>query len=63
MHQILKKYPRNRKRSAIIPLLHLAQEQHGGWIPLTAMRKVAQICEVPDRDVYEVMTFYSYFNR
>lgn len=59
----MKKYPKNQKRSAIIPLLDLAQQQCGGWIPLTAMQKVAFICGVPNINVYEVVTFYSMFNR
>jgi NADH dehydrogenase (ubiquinone) flavoprotein 2 len=47
----------------MIPLLDLAQRQHGGWLPLAAMHKVAQICEVPPVRVYEVASFYSMFNR
>jgi NADH:ubiquinone oxidoreductase subunit E len=47
---------------SVIPLLDLAQRQAGGWLPLAAMHKVAQICEVaPDR-VYEVASFYTMFN-
>ena len=47
----------------MIPLLDLAQRQHGGWLPLTAMHKVAQICEVAPVRVYEVASFYTMFNR
>jgi NADH dehydrogenase (ubiquinone) flavoprotein 2 len=47
----------------MIPLLDLAQRQHGGWLPLTAMQKVAQVCEVSPVRVYEVASFYSMFNR
>jgi len=60
---ILDRYPSNYKQAAIIPLLDLAQRQHGGWIPLAAMDKVAKICGVPDVKVYEVATFYTMFNR
>lgn len=59
----LSKYPPQRKSAGIIPLLHIAQEQCGGWIPLAAMNKVAKICEVPAMQVYEVASFYSQFNR
>ncbi|KAG8343822.1 putative NADH-ubiquinone oxidoreductase [Trypanosoma vivax] len=60
---ILPKFPRSRRRSAIIPLLHLAQQQQGGYIPVTAMYKIARICEVPPMQVFETVTFYSMFNR
>jgi NADH dehydrogenase (ubiquinone) flavoprotein 2 len=47
----------------MIPLLDLAQRQAGGWLPLAAMHKVAQICEVAPVRVYEVASFYTMFNR
>jgi NADH dehydrogenase (ubiquinone) flavoprotein 2 len=47
----------------VIPLLDLAQRQHGGWLPLNAMHKVAQICDVDRIQVYAVATFYTMFNR
>mmetsp|Transcript_28882 Transcript_28882/g.52856 ORF Transcript_28882/g.52856 Transcript_28882/m.52856 type:complete len:260 (-) Transcript_28882:1541-2320(-) len=60
---VLGKYPVNYKQSAIIPLLDLAQRQHGGWLPVAAMDKVAQITEVHPARVYEVASFYTMFNR
>jgi hypothetical protein len=48
------KYPSNYKQSAIIPLLDLAQRQAGNFLPLAAMNKVAEVCEVPPVRVYEV---------
>lgn len=60
---ILAKYPSNRKQSGILPLLHLAQRQNGGWIPLSAMNKIAEILECKYITVYECATFYSMFNR
>eukprot|EP00559_Dactyliosolen_fragilissimus_P001592 CAMPEP_0184855356 /NCGR_PEP_ID=MMETSP0580-20130426/635_1 /TAXON_ID=1118495 /ORGANISM="Dactyliosolen fragilissimus" /LENGTH=265 /DNA_ID=CAMNT_0027349853 /DNA_START=87 /DNA_END=884 /DNA_ORIENTATION=- len=60
---VLGKYPSNYKQSAIIPLLDLAQRQNGGWLPVAAMDKVAQICEVSPPRVYEVASFYTMFNR
>jgi NADH dehydrogenase (ubiquinone) flavoprotein 2 len=47
----------------MIPLLDLAQRQSGGWLPVSAMQKVAQICEVAPVRVYEVASFYTMFNR
>ena len=60
---IMAKFPRSRRRSGVIPLLHLAQVQNGGWIPVTAMYKIAKICEVAPMSVFETVTFYAMFNR
>ncbi|KAG7018376.1 NADH dehydrogenase [ubiquinone] flavoprotein 2, mitochondrial, partial [Cucurbita argyrosperma subsp. argyrosperma] len=61
--EILSHYPSNYKQSAVIPLLDLAQQQHGGWLPVSAMNAVAKVVEVAPVRVYEVATFYSMFNR
>ena len=63
VHTVLAKYPPNRKKSGILPLLDLAQRQLGGWISLAAMNKIAEICEVQPIEVYEVATFYVMYNR
>jgi len=60
---VLSKYPKNYKRAATIPLLDIAQRQCGGWLPLAAMNKVAQVLEIPPMQVYETATFYTMFNR
>jgi NADH-quinone oxidoreductase E subunit len=56
------KYPPSRQASAVLPLLWIAQEQHGGWLPRAAMDHVAQILEMAPIRVYEVATFYTMFN-
>ncbi|KAF4387717.1 hypothetical protein G4B88_004044 [Cannabis sativa] len=61
--EIISHYPSNYKQSAVIPLLDLAQQQHGGWLPVSAMDAVAKVIEVAPIRVYEVATFYSMFNR
>ena len=63
IEKILAKYPSNYKKSGAIPLLFLAQKQNDNFLTLSAMRKVAQILEVPDMDVFEVASFYTMFNR
>ena len=57
----LAKYPDDRKRSAVIPLLWLAQKDNGGWLSEPAMRTVADRLEMPYIRVYEVATFYTMF--
>lgn len=56
------KYPDARKASAVLPLLHLAQRQHGGWLPKAALDYVADYLEMPKIRVYEVATFYDMYN-
>jgi len=58
----IKKYPKDKKASAILALLYLVQKQHDNWIPLAAIKYVAKFLSVPYMQVYEVSTFYSMFN-
>jgi NADH-quinone oxidoreductase E subunit len=60
-HSFLTNYPSDRKQSALLPLLHLAQEQEG-WISVAAMAYIADFIEIPYIKVYEVVTFYTMFN-
>lgn len=57
----LGKYPEDKKRSAVIPMLWLAQKDNGGWLSEPAMREVADRLEMPYIRVYEVATFYTMF--
>jgi NADH-quinone oxidoreductase E subunit len=56
------KYPAGRQASAVLPLLDLAQRQHGGWLPRAAMDRVAELLEMAPIRVYEVATFYTMLN-
>jgi NADH-quinone oxidoreductase subunit E len=56
------KYPPGRQRSAIIPLLWRAQEQHGGWLPKPAIELVADMLGMPYIRALENATFYTMFN-
>lgn len=71
--EIIGRYPKGFQRSAIMPLLDLAQRQvgaegakaknpYGGWIPCAAMDEIAAIVGQPPIKVYEVATFYSMYN-
>ncbi len=42
VEQILKRYPNKNKKSAVMPLLYLAQRQNENWIPLAAMKYIAK---------------------
>ena len=62
VEQILKKYPEKNKKSAVMPLLYLAQRQNDNWIPLAAMKYIAKHLSMPYISVYEVATFYTMYN-
>ena len=58
----IEKYPKERKASAVIALLYLAQKQNDNWIPLAAIKYIAKLLEISYMQVYEVVTFYTMFN-
>src|SRR5438105_638354 len=60
--KIIAKYPAGRQASAVIPLLHIAQRQGGGWLTRAAMDHVAEILDMAPIRVYEVASFYTMFN-
>jgi len=62
VNAVIANYPDGYKSAAVIPVLDLAQRQHG-WLPISAMHEVARILEMPRMRVYEVATFYTMFNR
>lgn len=59
---IIAKYPVEGKRSAILPLLDLAQRQMNGWLSVTCIEYVANFLDMPFIRAYEVATFYTMFN-
>ena len=62
IEKILKNYPKDRKQSAVVPSLYIAQKRAGGWLPEKAISKVAELLEMPKMRVLEIATFYSMFN-
>lgn len=58
----LKKYPNNRQRSAVIPMLWIAQKDNDGWLPEVAMRVIGDRLDMAYIRVLEVATFYTMFN-
>ena len=62
VEEILKRYPDKNKKSAVMPLLYLAQRQNENWIPLAAMKYIANFLAMPYISVYEIATFYSMYN-
>ncbi len=55
-------YPKGKQQSAVMSLLYIAQRQNNNWIPLAAMKYIANILNMPYIKVYEVATFYTMYN-
>ena len=62
VQRIIGYYPEGKQKSAIIPVLHLAQKEFGGWLSVPAMDYVASLLGLEAIEVYEVATFYSMYN-
>lgn len=62
VQEIIARYPDGKQKSALIPVLHLAQEEFGGWLDAPTMDYVASLLDLLPIEVYEVATFYSMFN-
>ena len=58
----IKRYPKGRQGSAVLPLLDLAQRQSGGWLPHPVLEAVATMLDMPFMKVLEVASFYTMFN-
>ncbi|MDR2955506.1 MAG: NAD(P)H-dependent oxidoreductase subunit E [Prevotella sp.] len=63
VNELLSHYPADKKKSAMLPVLHAVQDAHDNWLSLGLMDKVAEILEVKPIEVYEVVTFYTMFNQ
>jgi NADH-quinone oxidoreductase subunit E len=59
--EIIARYPDGKQKSALLPVLHLAQEEWG-WLSSDAMDYVASLLNITPIEVYEVATFYSMYN-
>ncbi len=62
VQEIMQRYPAGKQKSALLPVLHLAQEEFGGWLDVPVMDYVAELLSITPIEVYEVATFYSMYN-
>jgi len=62
VNRIISFYPEGKQKSAVIPVLHLAQKEFGGWLSTETMDYVAALLQLEPIEVYEVATFYSMYN-
>ena len=59
---IIQQYPEGKSKSALIRILHIAEEAFGGWLSIETMDYVAEILNIQPIEVYEVASFYTMFN-
>ncbi|MBN8702484.1 MAG: NADH-quinone oxidoreductase subunit NuoE [Bacteroidetes bacterium] len=62
VNKIIKRYPEGKQKSALLPVLHIAQAEFGGWLSSQTMDYVASLLKIQPVEVYEVASFYSMFN-
>ncbi len=62
VERIVSFYPEGKHKSALLPVLHLAQQEFGGWLSVETMDYVAGLLKLEPIEVYEVATFYSMYN-
>lgn len=62
INELISHYPEDKKKSALLPVLHEVQDAHDNWMSIELMNKVAEILEILPIEVYEVATFYSMYN-
>ena len=61
VHSLIERYPAGQQKSALLPVLHIAQEEFGGYLSVDVMDYVAALLGIQPIEVYEVATFYSMF--
>ena len=60
--KIITRYPEGKQKSALLPVLHMAQDTFGGWLDVPVMDYVASLLSIEPIEVYEVASFYSMYN-
>jgi NADH-quinone oxidoreductase subunit E len=63
VNELISHYPEGRQKSALLPVLHLAQNEFDGWLSVPVMDYIASVLQLEPIEVYEVVTFYTMFNQ
>ena len=58
---LISRYPEGKQKAALLPILHMAQEELGGYLSVDVMDYVADLLKIQPVEVYEVATFYTQF--
>lgn len=62
IQELVSHYPEGKQKSALLPILHLAQAESDGWLDVPVMDYVAGLLQIEPIEVYEVASFYSMYN-
>lgn len=62
IQEIITYYPEGKQKSALIPVLHIAQAESNGWLDVPVLDHVAELLSITPVEVYEVASFYTMFN-
>jgi NADH-quinone oxidoreductase subunit E len=63
INELIGYYPEDKRKSALLPVLHEVQDAHDNWLSLELMDKVAEILLIKPIEVYEVVSFYTMYNQ
>jgi NADH-quinone oxidoreductase subunit E len=63
INELISHYPADKRKSALLPVLHDVQDAHDNWLSVELQDKVAEILGIKPIEVYEVVTFYTMFNQ
>jgi NADH-quinone oxidoreductase subunit E len=63
INELISHYPEDKRKSALLPVLHEVQDAHENWLSIELMNKVAEIIQIKPIEVYEVVSFYTMFNQ
>lgn len=63
INELISHYPEDKRKSALLPVLHEVQDAHDNWLSIELQDKVAEILGIKPVEVYEVVTFYTMFNQ
>jgi NADH-quinone oxidoreductase subunit E len=63
INELISHYPADKRKSALLPVLHEVQDAHDNWLSFGLQDKVAEILEIKPIEVYEVVSFYTMFNQ
>ncbi len=63
INELISHYPADKRKSALLPVLHEVQDAHDNWLSIELQDKVAEILGIKPVEVYEVVTFYTMFNQ
>ena len=63
INELISHYPEDKRKSALLPVLHEVQDAHDNWLSIELQDKVAEILNIKPIEVYEVVSFYTMYNQ